>query len=156
MPCLRRPELSEADAVIRRRPADRAPVTSEARRKSIASVVAPGAITRFLTRDRRSQPRALSPGRFTAQTSNLNTACAVLVLFTCACVFLVLSMAREVNVYDEGLILVGAARVLAGDVIHRDFYANYGPGQFYALSALFWALPPLMLVERGWDLAIRA
>ena len=28
-------------------------------------------------------------------------------------------------------------RVAAGDVPHADFYANYGPGQFYFIAALF-------------------
>lgn len=65
-------------------------------------------------------------------------------------------MRRTLNGYDEEIVLVGAMRVLAGDVIHRDFYANYGPAQFYVLSALFSLFGPMVLVERGWDLAIRA
>ena len=58
-----------------------------------------------------------------------------LFLFSCLAAFLL--MARSIVVYDEGIVLTGAMRVLAGDVIHRDFYANYGPGQFYALAGLF-------------------
>lgn len=65
-------------------------------------------------------------------------------------------MRRSLNGYDEGIVLVGALRVLAGDVIHRDFYANYGPAQFYVLSGLFSLIAPAVLVERGWDIAIRA
>jgi hypothetical protein len=34
-----------------------------------------------------------------------------------------LGTSREVNVYDGGIILLGAARVAAGEVVHRDFYA---------------------------------
>jgi hypothetical protein len=42
----------------------------------------------------------------------------------------------HVNVYDEGLILTGALRVINGELPSRDFYTNYGPGQF-ALVAFF-------------------
>ncbi len=39
--------------------------------------------------------------------------------------------------YDEGLLLTGAMRVVAGQVPHRDFYAIYGPAYFYVPAALF-------------------
>jgi hypothetical protein len=77
-------------------------------------------------------------------------------VFALACLYLIVSMSRTINVYDEGIILTGAARVLAGAVPHRDFYANYGPGQFYILALLFKLFGPSMLIERGWDMAVRA
>ncbi|MBK1662641.1 hypothetical protein, partial [Paracraurococcus ruber] len=43
---------------------------------------------------------------------------------------------RVLNPYDEGIILVGAERVLQGEVPYRDFWTMYGPGQFYLLAAL--------------------
>ena len=55
------------------------------------------------------------------------------------------SMNRDVSRYDEGLVLFGAVRVLHGDVPYRDFYANYGPAQFYVLAGLF-----------GWPLLLAA
>ena len=91
-----------------------------------------------------------------ADKSAIRAASLIVLLFLCSTVLLVVSMDRHVNVYDEGIILVGASRVLAGDLIHRDFYANYGPGQFYVLSALLSLFPPTVLVERGWDIAVRA
>lgn len=66
------------------------------------------------------------------------------------------SMSRTVGVYDEGIILTGAARVAAGDLIHRDFYANYGPAQFYLLAKLFALFGQDVLIERVFDLAVRA
>jgi hypothetical protein len=60
------------------------------------------------------------------------------------------------NIYDEGLILTGAMRVAAGQIPHRDFYANYGPGQFYTIAALFKLFGESILVERLYDLFIRA
>jgi hypothetical protein len=77
-------------------------------------------------------------------------------VFVVACVYLAVSMSRTINTYDEGIILTGAARVLSGAVPHRDFYANYGPGQFYSVALLFKLFGPSMLVERGWDIAVRA
>ena len=65
-------------------------------------------------------------------------------------------MGRGVSAYDEGLILFGAQRVGAGDIPHRDFYANYGPGSFYVLSWLFKLFSPSVLVERVWDSGVRS
>ncbi len=77
-------------------------------------------------------------------------------VFASALIFLVITMNRFVNPYDEGLILVGSTRVLSGDIPYRDFYANYGPAQFYALAALFKLFGPSVLVERVWDLLVRS
>ena len=43
-----------------------------------------------------------------------------------------------------------------GDIPYRDFYANYGPAQFYALAVLFKVFGPSVVVERLWDLLIRS
>src|SRR5208282_2762099 len=77
-------------------------------------------------------------------------------VFVCSFLFLMITMNRFVPPYDEGLILVGSTRVLSGDVPYRDFYANYGPAQFYALATLFKFFGPSVLVERLWDLLIRS
>jgi hypothetical protein len=78
------------------------------------------------------------------------------IVFSCAFLFLVATMDRSVGSFDEGLILFGSTRVLSGDMPYRDFYANYGPGQFYVLAALFKVFGPSVLVERLWDLLIRS
>jgi len=59
-----------------------------------------------------------------------------------------------VGVFDEGLILTGAYRVLNGEVPSRDFYANYGPAQFYILGYLFKIFGTNMLVARIYDSAL--
>jgi hypothetical protein len=74
----------------------------------------------------------------------------------CTFLFLIITMYRRVNPYDEALILVGSTRVLAGDIPYRDFYANYGPAQFYVVAALFKVFGPSILVERLWDLLVRS
>jgi hypothetical protein len=77
-------------------------------------------------------------------------------IFLVSFIILFLGMNRGFDVYDEGLILVGAMRVAAGQVPHRDFYANYGPGQFYILAWLFDWFGRSILVERIYDLTLRA
>jgi hypothetical protein len=37
----------------------------------------------------------------------------------------------DIDIYDEGIRLYGAMRVLDGDVPYRDFFTMYGPAQFY-------------------------
>ncbi len=39
--------------------------------------------------------------------------------------------------YDEGLSLYGALRVFHGRLPYRDFWTNYGPGEFYLLAGCF-------------------
>jgi hypothetical protein len=78
------------------------------------------------------------------------------VVFLISFVILFLGMTRAAEIYDEGLILVGAMRVAAGQIPHRDFYANYGPGQFYTLALLFHWFGRSIFVERMYDLTLRA
>src|SRR5712692_1463744 len=38
---------------------------------------------------------------------------------------------------DEGIVLQGAQRILAGQVAYRDFFSFYTPGSYYALALAF-------------------
>ena len=58
-------------------------------------------------------------------------------VFLCSYVVLFLWMPLHPYPYDEGIVLTATMRVAAGQIPHRDFYANYGPAQFYVLSWLF-------------------
>lgn len=78
------------------------------------------------------------------------------VLFLAAFVFIFAAMNRVASVYDEGLILTGAMRVGNGEIPHRDFYANYGPAQFYVVALLFKLFGPSVMTERLWDFTIKA
>jgi hypothetical protein len=71
------------------------------------------------------------------------------------CIAGYLLMWRQVRLFDEGIILTGAMRVQSGDLLHRDFYANYGPAQFYIVAALFQLLGADIMVERAWDIVVR-
>lgn len=82
-----------------------------------------------------------------------STALLYLVIFCAAFAFLFLGLDRRVNIYDEGLVLTAAMRVMAGQVPHRDFYINYGPAQSYLFAALFKLFGPSVLLV---DLATKA
>jgi hypothetical protein len=71
-------------------------------------------------------------------------------LFLFPGIFLVffLLTSRAVVVFDEGVLLTCVMRVLDGQVIHRDFYYNYGPAQLYLLAAVFKLFGPSVLAER--------
>jgi hypothetical protein len=64
-------------------------------------------------------------------------------------------MFQELGHYDEGVIVDGALRVAHGEVPYRDFWAIYGPGQFYTLAAVFRTCGYSILSERIWDAAVR-
>ena len=70
--------------------------------------------------------------------------------------YLVLGVTRSLNIYDEGLIVYGAERVLAGDVPYRDFWTVYSPGQFYTLAAIFRLFGVSVMMARIYDTVMRA
>jgi hypothetical protein len=71
-----------------------------------------------------------------------------LLIFLASYLLLFLGMRLNPTTYDEGLVLTGAMRVAAGQVPHRDFYANYGPAVFFFPAALFKIFGPSVLVAR--------
>lgn len=77
-------------------------------------------------------------------------------LFGVSFILLLLSMDMRLGSYDEGIILTGGQLVASGAVPHRDFYANYGPGQFYILAGLFRLFGTSFIVARVYDVAVRA
>jgi hypothetical protein len=71
-------------------------------------------------------------------------------------VVLLLVMHRDLGMFDEGIVLSDAMRVLHGDIIHRDFYSIYGPGQYYAVAAMFRFFGENFMAARLYDLVIKA
>lgn len=67
-----------------------------------------------------------------------------------------LAMVREINVYDESIILVGGMRWLAGDMPHRDFYSNYGPGQYAIIAGLIATFGKNLYLIRGFAVLVMA
>jgi hypothetical protein len=103
-----------------------------------------------------STPRIVDPFLFKEAHYPRPTIAKTVCVFLLSAVVLFLPMSLYPNIYDEGIILTGAMRVMAGQVPHRDFYANYGPAQFYILAILFKIFGPSILVERFFDIFLKA
>ncbi len=67
-----------------------------------------------------------------------------------------LAIKTPLNIYDEGLALVGGWRLLQGDIPFRDYWALYPPGQSYLLAMIFKLAGANILVERLYDVTVRA
>lgn len=61
-----------------------------------------------------------------------------------------------INPHDEGLILQAGARVAEGQMPYRDFYANYGPGQYFLVGGLDLLFGPSLLTWRVVRVALDA
>ncbi|NIM19612.1 MAG: hypothetical protein GTO51_04430 [Candidatus Latescibacteria bacterium] len=68
-----------------------------------------------------------------------------------ALIYLLLGFNTGLSIYDEGLCVYGAVRVLDGDLPYRDFWTIYAPGQFYVLAGLFKLFGAYLIVERIWS-----
>jgi 4-amino-4-deoxy-L-arabinose transferase-like glycosyltransferase len=73
----------------------------------------------------------------------------VLLLFVFSCLYL--GLFRDYTVFnaDEGVILQGAERILAGQIPYRDFFSFYTPGSSYWMALLFRIFGNSMLAGRA-------
>lgn len=55
---------------------------------------------------------------------------------------------QRLNIYDEGAVVYGAARILNGDIPYRDFWTLYAPGIYYVQAGLFRLFGCSMVTER--------
>ena len=69
-------------------------------------------------------------------------------VFLISLAYLLLGCNRDINFYDEGLVVYGASRTLDGDVPCRDFWTIYPPGQFYLLALVFKVFGTSLMVGR--------
>ena len=67
-----------------------------------------------------------------------------------------LTILHGINPHDEGLVLQAAVRVTDGQLPYRDFYANYGPGQYYLTGLLDVVFGPSLLAWRVVRVALDA
>jgi hypothetical protein len=109
----------------------------------------------FVTTENASPVRQQAPGRLAKRPLRAALIDVALVFLVCYFI-LFLGLSRHPYTYDEGLVLTAAMRVAAGQIPHRDFYANYGPGQFYVLAGLFKLFGQSLLIERLFDLLIKS
>jgi hypothetical protein len=81
---------------------------------------------------------------------------AVIVVLGLICVLLQVGMMDDqVNLYDEGLTLYGAAQVAHGGIPYRDFWSLYGPAAFTVLGGVFRVAGESVLIERAFDVGYR-
>lgn len=72
----------------------------------------------------------------------------LIVLFTLAMVYFLSRISFGINIYDEGLMLYGAVRILEGSIPYKDFWYVYTPGNLYFLALLFKVFGPSVLISR--------
>jgi hypothetical protein len=89
-------------------------------------------------------------------TKRIVFAAMAILLAIAAIAYIQPGMFAYLNIYDEGIIVYGAERVMQGDLPYRDFWTQYSPGQLYVLAGLFSAFGVNIMVERWWDVLIRA
>lgn len=58
------------------------------------------------------------------------------------------------NIYDEGIVVYGANRILKGDIPYRDFWTMYAPGQFYTIALIFKLFGTNLFVTRIYSATI--
>ncbi|MBI3342163.1 glycosyltransferase family 39 protein [Candidatus Curtissbacteria bacterium] len=70
------------------------------------------------------------------------------ILFLASFIYLLVGIKQFASVYDEGLVVYGAKKVLDGQIPYRDFWSLYPPGQFYTLADLFKIFGTNLFTER--------
>ncbi|MBM4460769.1 MAG: glycosyltransferase family 39 protein [Chloroflexi bacterium] len=80
---------------------------------------------------------------------------ALAALFVLGLTLLFRQLKSPANLYDEGLTLLNAERILQGQVPYRDFWTLYAPGYFYLLAGLFKLTGPNILAARILDTLLR-
>ena len=59
------------------------------------------------------------------------------------------------EVYDEGLSVSGATRILRGQLPYRDFSTGYSPARFYTIAGVLKVFGATVLAARVWDMVWR-
>jgi hypothetical protein len=70
------------------------------------------------------------------------------ILFALGAVLSGITIWWGINPHDEGLVLQAGARIADGQLPYRDFYANYGPGQYFLVGGLDLLFGPSLLTWR--------
>lgn len=85
-------------------------------------------------------------GRLRAAPARL--APALVGLFVLGALMSGLTIRWGINPHDEGLMLQAGERIADGQLPYRDFYANYGPGQYFLVGGLDVLFGPSLLTWR--------
>jgi len=80
----------------------------------------------------------------------------IIILFVITAMYYLPIVKSPLAPYDEAVILVGAERVLKGQIPYKDFLTVYGPGQVYTLAGFFKVFGISVTVERVYDITIKS
>ena len=80
--------------------------------------------------------------------SHLRPSLRYAILFALGALLSGLTIRLGVNPHDEGLMLQAGERIADGQLPYRDFYANYGPGQYFLVGGLDVLFGPSLLTWR--------
>ena len=80
--------------------------------------------------------------------SHLRPSLRYAILFALGALLSGLTIRLGVNAHDEGLMLQAGERIADGQLPYRDFYANYGPGQYFLVGGLDVLFGPSLLTWR--------
>lgn len=72
----------------------------------------------------------------------------VIILFAAAFAYFISRIPFGINLYDEGIVLIGANSLLKGLVPYKDFWYVYTPGNLYFLAFFFRIFGPSILLAR--------
>ena len=92
------------------------------------------------------------PTRATESPDRSRIAMMVLIFLASLPVFF-LGSPTAISIFDEGVILTGALRIMAGDQPAVNFYVVYGPAQFYIVAWIFELFGPSVTAGRIYDSA---
>src|ERR687895_1968634 len=96
-----------------------------------------------------SRRRGRCPATSRASCGTVPDGARLALLFGLGALLSGLTILDGINPHDEGLVLQAAARVADGQLPYRDFYANYGPGQYFLAGGLDRVFGPSLLSWRG-------
>jgi hypothetical protein len=80
---------------------------------------------------------------------------AEILYFVVIIIILVLPIKVHFEVYDEGIILTGAKRIIEGELPYKDFWTIYPPGQFYIVAFILKIFGNSLIYTRLFDTIIR-
>jgi hypothetical protein len=80
----------------------------------------------------------------------------IIILFVITTIYYIPIINLPLAPYDEAFILVGAEKILNGQVPHRDFSSEYPAGQISTLAVLFKVFGISVITERVYDLLIKS
>lgn len=75
--------------------------------------------------------------------------------FLCLIALVIVPIKSPLSIFDEGIAVFSATRIMSGETPCTSFWTTYPPGQFYALAAMFKTFGVNLLTARIYDTFVR-